>query len=82
MTADRVARGAGSAYRIVAGTESLDEAIKNFNSDVDNNTINIDTKDDFNEARAPRSGNFSLVIFFKSLIIVSEMLGMSINRFR
>lgn len=57
QTADRVARGAGSAYRVVAGTESIDEAIKNFNLDV--NTI--ENKDDFNEARAPRSGNFSSV---------------------
>lgn len=34
-TADRAARAAGSVYRVVAGTESLDGAIKTINSDTD-----------------------------------------------
>jgi hypothetical protein len=54
-----VARGAGSAFRVVAGTESLDEAIKNVNSIDDSDEV--ETKADFGEIRAPRSGNFSSV---------------------
>lgn len=60
-TADRVARGAGSAFRVVAGTESLDSAIKTFNSDTDVQSNDDDRlKADSNE-RSARSGDLSLV---------------------
>lgn len=62
QTADRVARGAGSAFRVVAGTESLDSAIKNFNSDTDAQPNNGDQlKADSSETRSARSGDLSLV---------------------
>lgn len=61
-TADRVARGAGSAFRVVAGTESLDSALKNFNSDVDVQSTDDDQlKADSSETRSARSGDLSLV---------------------
>lgn len=61
-TADRVARGAGSAFRVVAGTESLDSAIKNFNSDTEVQTNDNDQlKADSSETRSARSGDLSLV---------------------
>lgn len=57
QTADRVARGAGSAFRVVAGTESLDSAIKNINVDAHGDTLD----DDSSLSRSARSGNFSSV---------------------
>ncbi|CAO1397431.1 unnamed protein product [Diamesa serratosioi] len=54
-TADRVARGAGSVYRVVAGTESLDAAIKHINTDSDIQPINADA-DDSGKERSARSG--------------------------
>lgn len=61
-TADRVARGAGSAFRVVAGTESLDSALKNFNSDTDVQSNDDDQlKADSSETRSARSGDLSLV---------------------
>lgn len=65
QTADRVARGAGSAFRVVAGTESLDSAIKNFNSDIEPQPIDGDQlKADSSETRSARSGDLSSVNTF------------------
>lgn len=55
-----MARGAGSAFRVVAGTESLDSAIKNLNTDnsaqpTDEDQLNADS------IRSARSGDLSLV---------------------
>lgn len=65
-TADRVARGAGSVYRVVAGTESLDAAIKHINTDSDIQPINADA-DDSGKERSARSG-LNLVKQIKELI--------------
>ncbi|KAG5683177.1 hypothetical protein PVAND_012474 [Polypedilum vanderplanki] len=54
QTADRVARGATTAYRVVAGTESLDSALKTINTDVH-------VEDDEDLTRPTRSGNSLLV---------------------
>lgn len=56
QTADRVARGAGSAFRVVAGTQSIDSAIKNLNPDAD-----VQSDDGSSEKRSARSGDLSLV---------------------
>jgi len=63
-TADRVARGAGSAFRVVAGTESLDTAIKNIQSDTDaqpDSAVDQLSADSSEAIRTARSGNLSLV---------------------
>lgn len=75
-TADRVARGAGSAFRVVAGTESIDSAIKNFNSDSDvQSNDNDQLKADSSETRSARSGDLSLVkiLFVKLLSLLSSL---------
>jgi hypothetical protein len=64
-TADRAARAAGSVYRVVAGTESLDGAIKTIKSDTD--TLKITDGElqqgETNErtSRTTKSGQFSSV---------------------
>lgn len=64
-TADRAARAAGSVYRVVAGTESLDTAIKTINPDTDTlNPNDVDEQQaDESKERTSRTANgqFSLV---------------------
>lgn len=64
-TADRAARAAGSVYRVVAGTQNLDTAIKTINSDTD--TLNpiddeqLDAEGSDRTSRTADSGQISLV---------------------
>lgn len=65
-TADRAARAAGSVYRVVAGTESLDTAIKTINSDTDTlNPIDANEQQDAESkertSRTANNGQLSLV---------------------
>lgn len=55
-----MARGAGSAFRVVAGTESLDSAIKNIN--IENGAQpNDDDQLNADSSRSARSGDLSVV---------------------